>query len=103
MKFTIDEILSLDSPNGPVKQEAAACQLNDIHLQLQVKNGTSRRPFQLQSTHRHENRSAVIHQQPAMMETLEMKPPYSYIALITMAILNSPDRKMTLSEICGFI
>lgn len=32
-----------------------------------------------------------------------VKPPYSYIALITMAVLNAPSKKLTLSEICDFI
>ena len=31
------------------------------------------------------------------------KPPYSYVALITMAINSSPDQKMTLAEILKFI
>ena len=51
------------------------------------------------------NSSAVQENQvgESRKQTSLSKPPYSYIALITMAILQSPNRKLTLSEICDFI
>ncbi|KRZ52058.1 Fork head domain-containing protein FD3, partial [Trichinella nativa] len=44
-----------------------------------------------------------VEKEPDRRKASSVKPPYSYIALITMAILNSPEKKLTLSRICEFI
>lgn len=44
----------------------------------------------------------VANNYPGRMQRPQ-KPPFSYIALITLAIMSKPERKATLAEICQFI
>ena len=82
-----------DSIESPLFTSAQQQQLYDYALQLRLHRALSMDPYTLYSLHQQYNARLY---EPS-------KPSYSYIGLIAMAILSTPDRQLVLSDIYQWI
>lgn len=97
-----DEIISIDSDSSLINESSASGKSNtkpklaDNH-QEQCFN------HRITANKQHRERKTSAMKSDRGRPTQHQKPPYSYIALIAMAIIQSRDRRATLKEICDFI